>query len=164
MVDKLKTRHPDFAARLQSKAKPAGIDIVAIRVALKVTYEMARRYWRGIAKPRGQKMEKLAALVGTTAAELEYGAPTTRSSGRAEDTAAVYAALPEGAREIAVAWSRLSPSKQQMYRDEIFRDAVAEKLLPWLKSGRPTKESYDHFEKRVERDYQQQLRQLKLEI
>ncbi|WP_080762360.1 helix-turn-helix domain-containing protein [Chromobacterium violaceum] len=38
-----------------------------------VTYEMMRRYMSGAARPRPEKLAKLAELLGVTTADLEYG-------------------------------------------------------------------------------------------
>ncbi|MGC0152742.1 helix-turn-helix domain-containing protein [Chromobacterium vaccinii] len=38
-----------------------------------VTYEMMRRYMSGAARPRTEKLARLADLLGVTAADLEYG-------------------------------------------------------------------------------------------
>ena len=164
MVEKPKVRHPEFARRLHLAAQPIGVTINDIKTEVKVTYEMARRYWKGIAKPRGKKMELLAALLKISPADLEYGERGTATSGVRDITSAPYDAFSKDAREVALAWSKLSPSKRQLYRDAIFRDAAAETILPWLRMGRPERENYDAFEKRVERSYHQHLRQLKLEI
>ncbi len=51
------------------------VAIKDIAAALGVTFEMARRYTLGIARPRSAKLEKLATLLKTTPAALEYGQP-----------------------------------------------------------------------------------------
>jgi transcriptional regulator with XRE-family HTH domain len=74
MVEALTVKHPDFGERLRRIAKKKEITIkdIAANVA-GVTYEMARRYWHGYAKPRGQGMKALADFLGVRPAELEYG-------------------------------------------------------------------------------------------
>jgi transcriptional regulator with XRE-family HTH domain len=166
MVEKLKVRHPEFAARVQKAAENRQLQIRDIQARLKVTYEMARRYWLGVAKPRGTKLAELATFLGMSPAELDYGDDARNTVNRARDAEAVYGlgGLTAEARDVARAWSKLSPLKQQLYRDAIFRDAATESLLPWFRNGRPNKLTYDRFEESVERDYQQHLRQLKLKI
>lgn len=161
MVEKLKTRYPELAKRLQAAAKSRGVTIRDIQSTLRVTYEMARRYWIGVAKPRGPKLLALAELVALEPAELEYG-PSNRTE--LKQDRAVYGALSREAHNVALAWLKLSPSKQQLYRDAIFRDAAVETIMPWIRQGRPGQESYERFEQSVERDYHQHLRQLKLKI
>lgn len=160
MVEKLRVRHPEFAQRLQRAAKNRGIAVKHIAQLPGIRYEMARRYWSGMAKPRGPKLIAIAELVGLRPADLEYG--PARSI--AEEPRSPYATLSEVALDVARAWSKLSPFFQKLYRDCIFRDAAVESVMPWLKVARPTSASYDIFEKSVERDYQQQLKQLKLDI
>lgn len=166
MVEKLTVKHPEFKRRLRTMAKVAGIGVADIKTRLGVTYEMARRYWLGYAKPRGKKMEMLAKLALTTPAYLEYGdeehgAPLLTEQDRPPYEAA---ALSHEAVDVAKAWSRLSKEKQLMYRIAIFRDAAAEKVCPWLIVGRPDKESYDQFEARVQAGYDHHLKQLELPL
>lgn len=161
MVEKLKIRHPEFAKRLRDLADPREIEVKHIAKLPGFTYEMARRYWIGAAKPRGKKMEALAELVGASASHLEYG---TRNLIR-EPASPYTAGVSIAALDVARAWSKLSPSMQRLYREAIFRDAATENVLPFLKTlVRPTGSSYDAFEKSVERDYHEHMRQLKLEI
>ncbi len=163
MVDKLKIRHPDFADRLQKAAGQKKIGVKDLAKSITgITYEMARRYWIGAAKPRGQKMVELAHLVGLAPAVLEYG-PHGHA---AHEPAVPYSpVLNAAAMDVARAWSKLSPSMQRLYREAMFRDAATENALPFLKTlVRPASTTYDAFEKAVERDYQQHVRQLKLEL
>lgn len=161
MVEALRVKHPQFAARLQAAAIKQGVTIKDIQTGMKCTYEMARRYWLGIAKPTQEaKRIKLAAIVGADPAELEYGAHA-RTAAQNESQ---YVVSSPGALDVAKAWAKLSPAKQQLYRDAIFRDAATENLLPWLKLGRPTKENYEKFEAAVVHDYNQHIKQLKLDI
>lgn len=159
MVEKLRVRHPEFAQRLQRAGKSKDVAVKDIAQLPGIKYEMARRYWSGLAKPRGRKLVLIAELVGLHPADLEYG--TTKGI---EEPRSTYQVLSEAALDVARAWSKLSPFLQKLYRDSIFRDAAMEAVLPWLKLARPTGASYDAFEKSVERDYQQQLKQLKLDL
>ena len=161
MVGKLKVLHPEFAQRLQRAAKVAGIRRADMARLPGISFEMARRYWIGAAKPRGKKIASIASLLAITPAELEYGQPKLR----AEEQRASYDIVGGAAMEVARAWSKLSPSLQRLYRDSIFRDAATEKVMPWLKTLiRPAGSSYDSFEKSVERDYEQHLKQMKLDL
>lgn len=159
MVEKLKVRHPEYAQRLQKAAKTQGVTIKDIAGLPGIKYEMARRYWNGYAKPEGRKAALVAQLVGAHPADLEYG-----PNNKVEEPRGRYETLTEAALDVARAWSKLSPFLQKLYRDSIFRDAAMESVMPWLKVARPTTASYDAFEKSVERDYQQQLKQLKLDL
>lgn len=78
--------HPQFAANLRSAMDRRGLSVTDIARHLGVTYEMARRYTLGTAKPRTRKLAELASLLGISPATLEYGdplaytEPTTQSS------------------------------------------------------------------------------------
>lgn len=50
-----------------------GVSISDVSKHLGVTFEMARRYALGLARPRPKRLEALAALLHTTPAALEYG-------------------------------------------------------------------------------------------
>lgn len=49
------------------------LTVTDIARQLKITYEMARRYTLGLARPRSPKLAALAELLRTTPAALEYG-------------------------------------------------------------------------------------------
>lgn len=66
-------RYPDFAARLTKAMAESGLSVTDLKNGIGVTYEMARRYTMGIAKPRDAKLNKLATLVGKSSAWLSYG-------------------------------------------------------------------------------------------
>lgn len=66
-------RYTDFAARLIKAMAEAGLSVTDVKNGIGVTYEMARRYTMGIAKPRDAKLNRLAALVGKSSAWLSYG-------------------------------------------------------------------------------------------
>ncbi|WP_249226327.1 helix-turn-helix domain-containing protein [Entomohabitans teleogrylli] len=83
-----KKRHQDFADRLNAVLKEKGYSVNDLSSAIKVTYEMARRYTMGTAKPRTEKMQKIATWLGVTTSWLDYGEHTVQ-----EDTAE-YATSP----------------------------------------------------------------------
>lgn len=65
-------RHPELFRSMQAW-KARGGRTRMVTEALKITPEMARRYMEGAAMPRPAKMKKLAALIGVSPAELQYG-------------------------------------------------------------------------------------------
>ena len=67
--------HPQFAANLRSAMEWQGRTVTDLARHLDITYEMARRYTLGTAKPRTKNMAKLAAFLGISPAMLEYGQP-----------------------------------------------------------------------------------------
>lgn len=160
MVEKLSERYPEFGQRVRERAKAKSITIRDIERGLKVTYEMARRYYNGIAKPRGKRMETLALLLGSPVAWLEYGAPASSS---AKEPATGYATIDEDARDVAIAWSLLPESKKQLYKEAIFRDAAMKEIMPEQYSV-PIRSSYFKFVSSVRHSWEKTLRQLKLEL
>jgi len=74
--------HAEFAQRLQAAAhKKMGDNndatITAISEVAKVSYEAARKYWNGLAKPRTPKLILIADWLGIPPHELEYGPVAT---------------------------------------------------------------------------------------
>jgi transcriptional regulator with XRE-family HTH domain len=80
MVDKLAIRHAEFGTRLAQAMARAGLSVPDVAKSCGVTPEQARRYSMGAAMPRPDKMKKLAALVGMTPAELQYGTVSTSNA------------------------------------------------------------------------------------
>ena len=66
-------KYPDFAKRLNELMTNKGISVTQLKSLVGVTYEMARRYTIGAAKPRASVMNKLALALGVSASYLEYG-------------------------------------------------------------------------------------------
>ena len=66
-------KYPDFAKRLNELMTIKGISVTQLKSLVGVTYEMARRYTIGAAKPRVSVMSKLALALGVSASYLEYG-------------------------------------------------------------------------------------------
>jgi transcriptional regulator with XRE-family HTH domain len=162
MVARLRVRHPDFGKRVQAKARARGLHIADIQKGLKVTYEMARRYWEGIAKPR--KVQPLAALLGCDPAYLEYGDRPTATAAERQEPYQASDALGDEARELALAFQLLSPVQREFYKGQIFRDAALGRVAPWLKTGRPAGETYARYERSMERDIERRIRQLQLDL
>lgn len=71
MVENIKNN--GFSERLSSLMKGKNIGVTELSKKAGVTYEMARRYTLGTAKPRPAILEKLAKTLDTTASYLEYG-------------------------------------------------------------------------------------------
>lgn len=72
MVDKSKI-HSDFASRLNDLLLKKGIGVKELSDIAGVTYEMARRYTLGTAKPRDEKMLKISSQLHVSPAWLDYG-------------------------------------------------------------------------------------------
>lgn len=133
----------------------SGVDVGPLAKAAKVTREMARRYTEGGAIPDLNKMKLIANW-------LEVRLPWLRDGeGQKRDDAAGavhLAAQPEGtylteaAIEIARVFMKLPTERQEWFRDLMCLEAAIATHYPWLIFGRPRRESYDQYEKRVERD------------
>ncbi len=67
-------KYKGFSERLSSLMKGKNIGVTELSKKAGVTYEMARRYTMGTAKPRTAVMDKLAKALDSTAPYLEYGA------------------------------------------------------------------------------------------
>lgn len=73
-------RYPDFAERLNSLMTDKGVDVNTLKDISGVSYEMARRYTLGAAKPRDDRLEKIAQFFNVTMPYLDYGIGVTPSS------------------------------------------------------------------------------------
>jgi transcriptional regulator with XRE-family HTH domain len=80
MVDTGSAPYLVFGMRLADAMERAGISGPDVAKALGVSPEMPRRYRMGLAMPRPDKMKKLAALVGMTPSELQYGTISTANA------------------------------------------------------------------------------------
>lgn len=165
MVGKLTVRYPDFGKRVQARAKEKGLGIADIQRSLKVTYEMARRYWEGIAKPRDKRIRALALLLGSTVSWLEHGESTLEAREKSPAyTADGQLGLSEEALEIAMVYQFLSVAQREFYKSQMFRDAALSRVAPWLKTGRPAGDDYERYEKSMERDFERRMRQMQLDL
>lgn len=68
-----KSKYTDFANRLNALLTDKEITVRDLSNLSGVTYEMARRYTLGTAKPRDEKMLKIAERLGVSPAFLDYG-------------------------------------------------------------------------------------------
>jgi phage repressor protein C with HTH and peptisase S24 domain len=66
-------KNSDFAKRLSELMADKKVSVTELAKQTGVTYEMARRYTIGAAKPRAAILEKMATFLNTTEAYLEYG-------------------------------------------------------------------------------------------
>lgn len=109
--------------------------------------------------PRRAKRAKLAKVLCVTEDWLEFG-----SGKMAGESTGAYTTTQPGTRpsddaiEVALAFDRLSSAEQEFYRAAIFRDAAVGALLPWFKGVRQVPNSYDRYEKTVERQISQKLK------
>ncbi|ECG2650970.1 TPA: helix-turn-helix domain-containing protein [Salmonella enterica subsp. enterica serovar Teltow] len=78
MVDTT-NKHQAFADRLNAEMRKQRITVRQLSTACGVTYEMARRYTLGTAKPRGEKMAKIAEWLNVPPSWLDYGGDEQKS-------------------------------------------------------------------------------------
>ncbi|HHR6030403.1 TPA: S24 family peptidase [Providencia alcalifaciens] len=79
------TKYSDFAKRLTERMRDAGVDVKQLSDSVGVSYEMARRYTLGTAKPRDDKMELVANTVQSTPVYLDYGVDIYGSFGEEQE-------------------------------------------------------------------------------
>lgn len=143
----------DIGLRSTRNAK-SGVDAGPLAAEIKVTREMARRYTEGTAIPDLNKMERIAAWLGVRLPWLRDGeGPKRVDAPHAAQTAGAYEPINAEAREIALAWSRLSPGHRDMMRDILYMLVLSERRFPWLLRGRPKSETYDQWERRQEQNF-----------
>ncbi|WJM83245.1 XRE family transcriptional regulator [Pectobacterium brasiliense] len=73
------TKYSDFADRLNLLINNKNMSVTDLSRISGVSYEMARRYTMGTAKPRDEKMVKIAGALEVSAAYLDYGVPEQAS-------------------------------------------------------------------------------------
>lgn len=103
------------------------------------------KYTAAIARECGVNADWLASGRGSMLDGIEHT--------RAEQLRATYDALSDEAKQVAIAWSNLSPDMQASTREILFMLATAEKRYPWLRRGRPKGESYADYERRMEQNF-----------
>lgn len=66
-------KHTEFAERLNDLMSQKNLEINDVVAGTGITYEMIRRYKEGLAKPREEKMSKLADFLGVSVSFLVFG-------------------------------------------------------------------------------------------
>lgn len=163
----LTTAKEAFAARLveamldcgyrSARSAKSGVDVAPLAQIATVTREMARRYTEGKAIPDPNKMQVIAAGLGVRIAWLRDGEGDKHDARRelvAAQPVAEYRTLSQEALQVALAWSKLSPDTRTTMRDVIFMLSLGEKRFPWLRRGRPEKETYAQWEARQLQNFQ----------
>ena len=137
------------------RAAISGVDVAPLAKAAGVSREMARRYIAGAAMPGINRLQKIAGWLGVRLTWLRDGEGIKPIEGplaqRAEEAAATPYVASE-ALEIANVWLKLPKERREWFRELMCLEAVVASHYPWLIFGRPRSESYDDYERRVERD------------
>lgn len=133
-----------------------GISDNALARALEMPQPTVTRHANGQVKDAKEAvLEKFAKFFGVTTSFLRgQGGPA------AAERVAIYGDLSPMAIDIARHWSALSSDRQEWFRDILFTMRFVEKRFPAMRRGRPKGESYE----KLERAFEQDMRQLKLEI
>ena len=124
MVEKT-NNHQDFAVRLNLEMGIKNLSVKQLSQAGQVTYEMARRYTLGTAKPRDEKLIRIAEWLNVPPAWLDYGGDEKNIS----TTEPVFTGQVESA-ESEQEFPNLSESEKRLIR--VFRqfpDVEANNML-----------------------------------
>lgn len=114
MVEKT-NKHQGFANRLNAEMSRNNLSVKQLSLAGQVTYEMARRYTLGTAKPRDEKLLRIAEWLKVPPAWLDYGEEDAHPTVKANRDIA----LTEELVDIEGEFSNLSDNEKRLIR--IFR-------------------------------------------
>jgi DNA-binding XRE family transcriptional regulator len=144
-----------FARRLKKARAHAGLSQADLARVLGVKPQAIQYLEQESNNARGSKhTSAIARACAVDAMWLSTGRGTMlleKKQMAAQDQAA-YNALPPEAYQVARAWMKLSPANQEVFRQMVFVHAAIDQRYPWLRRGRPSTETYDQFEKRVEQN------------
>ncbi|EGB7356626.1 helix-turn-helix domain-containing protein [Escherichia coli] len=135
-------KHHAFATRLKSEMDRKKISIKDLSLSSGVTYEMARRYTLGTAKPRDEKLERIAELLGVEPAWLEYGSSTEKAPAPYADLSGLQKYIGSSAGEL----TELSEDEKRLINTfRQFPPVEAKNML--LAFEMRLKQLYDFYEK-----------------
>lgn len=112
MVEKA-NKHQDFADRLNAEMSKQNLSVKQLGLAGQVTYEMARRYTLGTAKPRDEKLLRIAEWLNVHPAWLEYGEKDAGATARVDRDIIPNEQLPV---DIEDEFSNLSENEKRLLR------------------------------------------------
>lgn len=99
-----------FAERLNLAMNRAGLEILDLSEQSKISYEMIRRYTLALAKPRKDKLQKIADVLGVRASWLDYGEGEIQTSQQIVD--ALIASMPNG-----ITHDEIEPWRKQIFSE-----------------------------------------------
>lgn len=85
--ENIEIKHAEFAERLNKARANKNMELTNLSEQTGISYEMVRRYTLGIARPRTEGMEKLAAALDVSAAWLQFGESMMPPAGIVADLA-----------------------------------------------------------------------------
>lgn len=100
--------HIEFANRLNEAMKRVQFEIIDLKNSSGVSYEMIRRYTLGIAKPREDKLQKIANTLGVRVGWLDYGEGEMLSAKAQVDE--LVASMPNG-----ITHDEIEPWREQVW-------------------------------------------------
>lgn len=116
-----------------------------------ITQSALSQYLQGKVPMRSEAAFKIARFLGVDPRELRPDLEQKLARPHVAERTAEYAALPDEALDLARAWLSLPTSRREFYRQTIWLEAAARKLLPWLRFGKPENERYTDWEEAVRR-------------
>lgn len=102
-------------------------------------------------KARGIPRAEVGALAGVMG--IPHDDYLIAAGEKVQKSAKPSADLTDEARDVALAWMRLTPVRQQAIREWVFLESVLAKEYPWLLPGRPSEQSYTDYERAVQSDF-----------
>jgi len=154
------TDMPTYAARLKRARKHKGLNQTELAALLGLKPQAIQYLEEEKNAARGSKhTANIARICGVDAHWLASGeGQMLLADNKVQQQEATYG--PGGAndaREVAIAWSKLSPGNQQWVREMVFILAAVDTRFPWFRRGRPAAKSYDVYERGIETNYQAQI-------
>lgn len=144
--------------RIKEAREEAQLTQTELAERVGVRYQSVQQWEADKTAPARAKMTKLAAALGKTVAELEFG-----DSPALEDTPVDAKATGE-AREIAAAWDSLPEAKKRLYREAILHDAAMSVVFPEIAGSVAANASYHSMIARIRKSRAQLERQMKLKL
>jgi transcriptional regulator with XRE-family HTH domain len=138
--------------RLKKAREHAGLSQKQLEERAGVSQKTISKIERGDQDSSTQVVQ-LARHLGVNASWLATGEGDmiTKPLG-AQQPPAEYQTLSEESLEIARMWDQLAPDRRDWFRQLMALEAIVAKHYPWLMFGRPKRESYNEYERRIERD------------
>jgi transcriptional regulator with XRE-family HTH domain len=140
-----------LGSRLKEARAHAGIAQKELETRSGVSQKTISKIERGD-QDSSTQIVQLARACGVSADWLATGQGAMLGAHEVREPLAEYRGLSRDALEIARMYSQLTPERREWFRNLMALEAIVTKHYPWLMFGRPKKESYDEYERRIERD------------
>lgn len=146
--------------RIRDTRKKFKVPVSSIAQAAGVSKQAVYQWESGDTKSlKGDNLLSVARVLGVDAGWLSTGrGPMVPTSG------GVMTEIPGDAAEIARAYMRLSPVLKGSIRTMIFSMASAQTVAQWLVIEPPKTDGYEAWERKIQAAYNEEIRQLKLDL